>query len=581
MATPEQDTNQELPPIIPSWVLIGLAVLAVLVGLFVAVFQGEFGFLTGVSWLIALIAFFAWALMFPQQFIDFFRGRSVTLGGWALIVTIALIVASGIVYYAVKQQSLSIDLSKRDIYSLDEQVRTVLVKMAQDPRIPSVTFIGLYGPSDASDRDRFEVLFKDMSNLSNGKISYKFVDPNREVRFLEPYANGNKSNSSSSSSSSLRSRQVIVAVNDKDTGEPSTQDFQIVASGSATTQFDLLNAILQLSAVGDLRAYFLSVNGALDITQSDNNGVKQFSSDLEKNHWTVEQVSPLQISGDNPQYKLNDPAADAEVIVMAGGSESLDDTSMSAIQNYAANGGDLVILSGINTQGGPATAQADNMANFLWDNYGVRFRDDLVLDPDNSVGNPETIVIKTYGSQQIVDGLNSASDWLVMENAHSIEIADPVPDGVTVTTLATTTDAGYAKAGFDFSKDPQASDLAQADGDLSGKIVVGVAVENANTGSRIVLFGSDALLKNGYRKYREVVSPEVVTSAIAWASNAQNFADDLLKIVPKSPTQDSPIFVKNSDLGWMSFVVIILLPFGVLALGVLGWWLQRPSRTGG
>jgi hypothetical protein len=568
----EQNTNQELPPIIPSWVFGALIGLGLLVGLVAFILQGQIDVVSIGSWAIALIALFAWALMFPQQLLDIIKGRGFAFGGTATLIVIALVIAAGFIYVVVREQTWRKDFSERDVYSLDVQVRDVLESMGQDPRIPAVTFVGLYGPSSADTRDRFEVLFNDMESVANGKISHRFIDPNREVRFLEQYTDSNDP------SSSLRSGQVIVATIDPETGQASTENFEVISAGS-TAQFDLINAMLKLSTVGDFRAYFLGIDGGIDITRSGNNGANQYADNLGKNNWTVEQVSPLQISGDAPQVILNDVAADAEVIVMGGGTQALDDVTMATVENYAANGGDLIILGSINTSGGVTTAQAENMSNFLWNNYGVRLRDDLALDPDNSVGNPETIIVKTYGTHQIVQGLNSDSDWIVMESPHSIEIADPVPVAVTVTVLVSTTDSGYTKTGLDFSQDFSADDLAFTEGDATGQIVVGVAVENANTGSRLVLFGSDALLKNNYRQYREVVSPEVITSAIVWASDAQNFADDLLRIIPEPPAQDDPIIITDSDMRWASFWSLFLLPFGTLGVGFLVWWLQRGMRS--
>lgn len=567
MTTSEQNINQELPPIIPSWVLLAVVGLGILLGIIVGLLQGEFGIVTVASFLVSFIALLAWALMFPEQLLDIIKGRSFAFGGTAVIVTVILIVAASFVYIVIKEQAWRTDLSERDLYSLDEEVHDVLEAMGEDPRIPAVTFIGLYGPTNADDRDRFEVLFNDMANVANGKISYQFVDPSREVRFVEQYSEEN---------ATLRIGQVIVAVTDPETGI-STENFEVIFARD-TAQFELINAMLTLSAVGDFRAYFLGLEGGIDTSASNSSGASQFASDLEDDNWTVEQISPLQISGDNPQIVLNDVAVNAEVLVIAGGSESLDEASMATVQNYAANGGDLVIFGDINTTGGISTAQAENMSSFLWENYGVRLNDDLVLDPDNTVGNPETIIIKTYGTHTIVQGLSSDTDWLVMEFPHSIEIAETLPAGVTVTILASTTDTGYTKTGLDFSQDFTDEELAFVEGDNSGEIVVAVAVENSNTDSRLVLLGSDALLKNDYRQYRDIVSPEVVMSAIVWSSDAQDFANDINRLIPEAPTSDEPILVTDAQLQWMGVTALVFLPFGTLALGLLVWWLRRKSR---
>jgi hypothetical protein len=569
MTTPEQNTNQELPPLIPSWALLAVAAASfVLLG--IAAFLGWDVVVLIAAGAVGVIMLFVWAVMFPQELLDLIKGRSFVFGASGIIVVALLLFAAGLVYAVVKSRNISYDFSQRDIYSLDSEVRNVLTQMSTDPTVPSVYLLGFYSVAQAGDRDRMEVLFTDMMTTSNGKIvGYEFIDPNLEPLRTQNYLNPENL------PTPPQTPQIVVAGLSPE-GGASMDNFELAQVGQ-NAQFNVINAMLKLGTTGDFRAYFLALEGGIDMEAAGDFGGDGFVSDLEDKDWNVEQISPLEISGTNPSVMLNDPAANAEILVLAGGTEPLNAETLAAIQAFVAAGGDLVVLGDINTQGASTTAQAENFSNFLWETYGVRLKSDLVLDPDQTISTYQ-IYSSAYGTHEITTDF-VAEDWLVYEGAHSIEISATPPTGVTITPLATTSGQAYTKANFDFTRDVTSDQLAFAEGDVRGVTPLAVAAENANTGSRLVLVGSEALLLNNYRQFREVKSPEFVLAAINWASQAQNFASQIANIVPEPPESDPPVFVTPEQGQWMSLVGLCLLPLGLLGLGVFVWWIQRPKAA--
>jgi hypothetical protein len=573
MTTPEQNTNQELPPLIPSWSLLALAAAAFAI-FGIAMFLGWDLVIAIGAGAVAIIMLFVWAIMFPQELLDLIKGRSFIFGASGLIVVILLLFAAGLIYAVVDSRNLSYDFSERDIYSLDTEVRDVLTQMSADPTVPSVYILGFYNVSQAGERDRIEVLFNDMVATSGGKIiGYQFIDPNLEPVRTQQYLNPENL------PEPPQTPQLVVAGVDPVTGGPSIDNFEVASLGNdPNAQFNILNSILKLGTTGDFRAYFLAIEGGVDLEAAGDFGGNGFASDLEDKEWTVEQISPLEISGESPSVTLDDPTANAEILVIAGGTEPLNEETLAAIQAYTANGGDLIVLGDINTQGAVTTAQAENFSNFLWETYGVRLNSDLVLDPSQTISRFE-IYSSSYGAHPITTNFTAADDWLVYEGAHSIQISPTPPTGVTITTLANTSGEAYSKANFDFTRDVTSAELAFAEGDVRGVTPLAVAVENANTGSRLVLIGSEALLLNQYRQFREVQSPEFVLESVIWASEAQNFASEIANIIPEPPESDPPVFITPEQGQWMSLVALCLLPIGLLGLGVFVWWLQRPKTT--
>lgn len=563
----EVDNSPE-EPILPSWVFSLITVAGLLVAVVVLFAMTEFNIVGWAGIGIAVISLIFRAFMFPEDVVNLIRGRNLAFGGLGVLVTIVVIVAAVLVYVVVSDQGWSRDFSERDVYSLDTEVRDVLQAMGDDPSIPQVEIIGFYPATQGGQRDRISVLLQDMVNNSGGKISgYQFIDPAIEPLRTETYLGENP----------VAPRIVVAAVDE--TGAISTERFEIAArdtSGQVVSgQFQIINAMLSLSVDGDFRAYFLDVEGGLDIASGSGSGANGIAGDIE-DEWTVETLSPLSLPA--PEVVLNDPLASAEVMIIAGGTQALNDAEIAALNDYLQNGGDLIILADINTDGGVATALNENFSNMLWENFGVRFRNDLVIDPAIPVRQLGRVyLVNNYGTHSIVSGLNPEENQLVVSSPHSIEISDAPP--ATVEVLVSTGEDGYAKDNLDFSIDLTEADLAFVEGDREGVIPLAVVAENTTTGARVVLFGSPDLMLNEWRAYTNIEAPEIAEATIYWASDAQNFSETVRQLVPEPPTVDAPIFLTEAQLRGMGFVAYGLLPFGMLLLGVAVWWYRRPSHA--
>lgn len=563
----EKSKERDLPPIIPPIVFLIMAAAGAFVAITVAFTAATFNIIGWAGLAFSLLALFMWAFTSPREIIKLFKGRSLAFGSFGLFVTIALVAASILVYMVIDDINWSHDYSERDIYSLDSEVRDVLNAMGDDPSIPTVEILGFYNATSSGDRDRISVLLQDMVNNSGGKFAgYEFIDPALEPLRTQSYLGENP-----------RIPSIVVAI--VEDNEEELPRYEIAArdpSGQvASGQFQIINAILSLSVEGDFRAYFLNVEGSLDITSSAPDGANGIVADI-TGEWTVETLDPLLL--ENLPVTLNDPVASAEVMIIAGGTQPLNDAEVAVISEYVQNGGSLIVFGDINTNGSVSTAVAENFSNMLWENFGVRLRDDLVIDPANPIRQSGRVyLVNNYGTDSIVSGLNPDENQLVVSSPHSIEISETPP--ATVSLLVSTSSQGYAKSGLDMTIDLTDADLAFVEGDLTGEIPLAVIAENEETGSRLILVGSADLMQNEWRAYTNIEAPEVSEAAIYRASDAQNFSDEVRQLDPEPPALDQPIFITQSQFRWMGYIISVVVPFGMLILGFLVWWLRRPTHA--
>jgi len=167
---------------------------------------------------------------------------------------------------------------------------------------------------------------------------------------------------------------------------------------------------------------------------------------------------------------------------------------------------------------------------------------------------------------------------LVFELPHSIELAETPPANVVVTPIIQSSGSAYAKSDLQAVID---QNIDQTDADLQGPVVLGATAENTQTGARVALFSSTSLVQDFYTQLQQVgvANLPVAFNTFVWATNYNDFFQRTTIVSDPRP-QDTPIFADAQTLRTINFVTIVLLPFGVLALGILVWWNSRERGRG-
>lgn len=567
----EQNPNvpQEQEAFIPPYYMLILALVAFLVTLAAALTQPTF---TVVGWGalgITILSLVAWVFMAPNEAKAVFTGRTARYGGTSLLVTAVFLAALVFVYILIRDQNWRVDLTQSDQYSLTDEGRKAISGFGVDPNLPKVQMLAFYGASQASTRDQDTLLFEDYAKTSEGKISYQFVDPDRNPAETTQYK-------------ITRPGQISVA-KIKEDGTPDLENAQIV---NFFNQDDLTNAVLRVAASGDFRAYFVSVDGSLKLEDTSGMGLSILNDALTKQiNWKTQEVSLFELTGTESKIKLNDETADGEVMVIVGGDKALSDDELKFVTDYVDKGGNLVIFAApsvtaaTDAQGQSSVASskplalADNLSNYLYTKFGMRFVDDLVLDPTLSVQSPAIPVATTFSSTSyITSSFIPNSNGIVFQLPHSIEVAPTLPENVTVDELAKTSDGSYAKTDIQAVLD---GDTTQADTDPKGPFVVAASAENSETKARVVIFGSYTVPANSFATLgSNIVNLDTSFNSLVWATRFNDYFSTVT-VQSSARPQDAPVFANDQVLRNVNMLTIFVLPFGVLALGFLVWWYTR------
>ncbi len=549
---PNLEPSPEQEPIIPPVYLLALAAIGFFVALIAWVSQPIFGVVGFAGLGIGILALLAWILLAPQQALAVVSGRTARFGGASLFVTLLLIVAMVGIYSVVRNASARVDLTESNDFSLTPESRQAISALGADPTLPNVEIIVFYGATAGVQRDLSEPLFEDYVSASGGKISYRYVDPDTSPQIAQLY-------------NITRSGQAVVLLQ----GETTSENAQLL---DFVSQESITNAILRVAAAGEFVAYFLTVTDGIDAgaTFVRNNLIEVFD-------WTIEDVSLVQLLSAESDVQLIDPNRDGSVLVIPGGSAVLSDVELTLVTDYLAQGGDLILFAGSNfNDENVSLATGEALNAYLWENFGVRFRNDIVLDPALSFQSALVpVTVDLSQTSPITAGFSAAGQaGVVFELPPSIEISATPPDGLVILPLARTSETSYSKD--DLPALLASEDASRTEGDAAGPFNLGVSVENPATGARVVLWSSTSVLADDYAQFtdRGVLNALVALGSFTWATDFDSFFNTVNIVQPARP-QDQPIFADAATLGTINLVVVGILPFGVLLIGVYVWWSSR------
>jgi len=555
--TPETMPEQE--PFIPPSYLLGLSIIGFIGALIVLLTQPTFGVVGWGSLIFGAILFVGWLLMAPKNGVSPVRGRTLRYGGTSVIITILVLVALGALYILVRGLNVRQDLTESDEFSLTTESRQAMELLGADPTAPGVRLLAFYGFDQTSDRDRDTLLFDGYVEASNGKVTYQFLDPDLDRQIADQYG---------------VTRSGAIAVVPLKDGEPDVENAEMM---TFLDQGTLTNDILKVAAQGNFAAYFLVVDEGVSDSMSL---IKQTLTTTFD--WTVRDLPLSQLTSPEAEFRLGDPANDGEVVIIPGGRRPLSADELQDLENYINNGGDLVIFAG-----GVFNADQESLAtdpalnDFLFNNFGLRFNKDMVIDQVQAFRRPQTPVVTNLDSQSYITNNNIlANGAVVFDLTNSITMADTLPENVEVSRLAQTSPDSYTKTDITslLSGDPDA--LNKTDEDASGPFVVAASAENTQTGAHIVLFGSVSPALDAIAQLSDQTSLDVSFNSLIWATQFNDFFQSI-NIPQQQRPQDAFFVASQQQLRNINFLTQWLLPFGLLAIGGLVLWSRRERRHEG
>jgi len=459
--------------------------------------------------------------------------RSARFGINSAASVVFLVGILAFVNYLGAQHVKRVDMTSEKIYSLSDQSVSVAQQVKQDLRIKAFYPGGDYAPA----RDVLD-LFKGKNN----KISFEFIDPDKQPQIAQQY-------------------QVTQYgdIQNPMTGETVRYGTLILEMGGKTERIekqseplreeDVTNALMKIVKGEKKTIYFVQGHGEKKLDDTERTGYSNAKTALEKENYVIKTVNLVE------QGKVPD---DASVLVVAGPTSEPFPNELELIDGFLNKGGSALIL----LDPPPAAGLTDFLKK-----WSIDVGNNFVVDA-SGVGRlfgagPSIPLVTSYGRHKITEHFNVMTFFPLVR---SVSPANPPVTGINAEQLLASNDRSWGETNL---KSNEASFDEKAD--LKGPVPLAtVATKDAgeNKKARLIVYGDSDFASNS--TFGLQGNGNLFLNTVSWLAQDENF----ISIRPKSP-EDRRLTMTESQGRLVSYVMLLLLPAGVLVAGISVWMKRR------
>lgn len=449
-------------------------------------------------------------------------GRVARYGANSLLMIVAFVGIMVMVNVLSAEHFWRWDVTASKQYSISEQTINILEGLQEQVKV--IGFFSTANPYQMESQMELENLLKSYI-LYTDKLSYEFIDPDLKPGLAHQYE--------------ITSYGTLVFERGEKRQHTTAFDFD---EGSLTA------ALLKASRDEVKGVYFLTGHKERDLEDTGEWGYKTIKRHLEKNNYKVDTVN----------FTITDTVpSDMDVLVLASPQVPLSAQELETIDGYLRDGGKALVLSD--------PSVPDSFGDLLTQ-WGVAFRDDLVLDPVSSFPQDMSAVVATeYEFPEITRGVEGLITFF--PGVRSLEVLEGVTETVTVSPIIQSSEMSWGETGY---QDEEQFGLDE-DVDAQGPLPISVAVASSDNDMRLVVFGNSEFVSNSaLQNVQGSGNQDLFAGAINWLAEEE----ELIAISPKPPDQRF-LMIPPGSSRLVIFSSLILLPLVVIVAGVAVWWSRR------
>lgn len=544
--------------------------------------------------MVGVVGLGAWFLIAPDELRSWLSGRQIYYGTGTVVVTVIFIglVSSG--YAFIQHQQITGDLTTYQKYTLDQVSLDAvdrLVKqidqveqgaITEDGRPLEITakIVGFYPRSQLREREAADIILRQFVDAGEGKIAVEYIDPDESPLQASRFGYG----LDSSSGSIIGPLFLTLVDQDND-----TRGFQPLPIGEPNER-NISTAIVQLLVAGQFKVYFVTGHIENELSSEASLGLSRAALGLVEGLGI--EVAELDLS------QVETIPDDASAVVISSPQTDYSASEIAKIDAYIQQGGRMLITADPPyvdyriTSGTNISFLEDGLFNqYLWNEFGVRFREDLVSEAaDSSVDSELTLIVQRFGSHEsVADFPNTAPIFTLVRSIETLEeVTGGIPEG-------NTNQESYIRSPILFSSEESFGEfgLPDADGnyslslvnlenptdftdglDIRGPLVLAVAIqvpleEQAAITPRVILVGDSDWMTNGL--ITQAANTYLWQSFIDWLIGSAEV------VTPPAATRPDllPVTVTDRERNRIQLLTLVLLPGLVLGAGVLVWGTRR------
>ncbi len=327
---------------------------------------------------------------------------------------------------------------------------------------------------------------------------------------------------------------------------------------STLSEQKITNALVRMLKGARKIAYFAQGDGERRPAGTGRSGYSSIARSLKSENFTVK---PL-VLDQTPQVPAN-----ASVLVIAGPTHAWLPAEVTAVANYLAQGGRVLFMFNFQS-GGP-------LVHYVEQQLDVKLTPNVIVD-NSGLGrifgaSPLMPIAAHYDPHPITNQMHDLATLFPM--ARTVEPAHNPNSSAVVSPLLETSAASYAitnlkgLASGRIRINPATAQHGPLTLGVAGTLPA-TAVKPQHQEARFVVYGSPDFAANAFLGFSG--NRDLFLNTMNWLAGESRF----ITIRPK-PRHNTPINLSATQMAWIRWSVLGMLPGVILLAGIFVWWRRR------
>jgi len=499
-----------------------------------------------------------WMRAAPGEFQAWITGRQTAYATTSVLITVLFVGFIIFVYLLVDRANITVDLTSRQRYSLSSTTLTTIDQL-QD-RGFRVRIVGFFSRNALREQESADLLLRQYEAEGDNAVEVAYVDPDERPDLAQQYGYQPGYDG-----------DLFLSVLGAD-GNPDPRTPPLYLGG--VDERAITTGLKTIASAGQFKVYFTTGHGELDLDRVDKIGISRLRVSLEGAGIAVE---PLRLM-DALNTGIPD---DANALIIAGARTPFVEAEVQLIDDFLQRGGRLAIftdppLVDIGTSlTNTFLEEGSAFSEYLWDEFGIRVRDSVVIETRLAIGNEFTLLVDQIAPHQMLADVRDAQ--IVMQFVRAIELAETPTarqSRYQRAPLLYSSDGSFAESNVEgiLSDSQIAFDQGE---DTPGPLLLAAtarySVESQEeTKPRVIVIGDSDVFKNDFVE-------EYPGNTFLWTDTV-DWLTGFVDAVSFSPVSDPTrlaVVVSDRERTTIATITMVILPGLVLLAGGAVWWYRR------
>lgn len=460
-----------------------------------------------------------------------FRVGGYSVAATALVVVIAVMV--NLFINALPAGVTQLDTSQGSLFTISQETKELLAGLEED--------VTLYWVVQGDQEDSTLGSLLDRYAALSDHITVEKRDPDVYPTFVQEYVTGTIYNNSLIVVSQTRDTYVSYEdIYQYDYGEDYTSYTVSFAGESALT-----SAIDYVVSETLPKLYTLTGHGESGLTASFQSAVEQQNVELAELSLLTQEEVP----------------EDADCLLICGPTSDISAQEKEAILDYLQTGGDLILVSSPSQTGEDRPNLEALMAE-----YGMTAAPGIVVEGNASyyaLGSP-VYLLPDLGSHTITSPLEEGGYYVLLALAQGLTLDTSPREGLTVSSLLTTSEDAYAKAAS-YGMSTYSKEEGDEDGPFSLAAAATDTLKNGQE-SHVIWIASTSLLDDQYDQRVSGANQDFFLNCVGWTCEGEAG----ISIHAKTLSTDY-LTMSAMTASLLTLLVVAVVPAVYLGVGVRIW----------